>query len=289
MSQTIIVAVTVAMLESCHPVMRLRRCRPVVHDGTTHAVIKTNVNAAVSLCKGTARCAPQPQASELRARLVQSSPTATPEAVSLMHSPVMQIRADNIVGEADTAGAVRFSESRVGRARLERVTVRNRGLADTVAAAPAAGAMPCHWKRNVPRLEACSITLRGRSEFDARDVVIAGDAAFTVPDGYRMEVCSLHHRSSIAGPVQPGGHASRCESYALHSHKPPRTLDVVPICGTNQPVCNLCATTRILFAWSYIVVATHRTSPFRVRDQYPVFAQRREQVNDIVRRGRLHS
>jgi len=158
MSQTIIVAVTVAMLESCHPVMRLLRCRPVVHDGTTHAVIKTNVNAAVSLCKGTARCAPQPQASELRARLVQSSPAATPEAVSLMHSPVMQIRADNIVGEADTAGAVRFSESRVGRARLERVTVRNRGLADTVAAAPAAAATPCHWKRNVPRLEACSIT-----------------------------------------------------------------------------------------------------------------------------------
>lgn len=99
----------------------------------------------------------------------------------------MQVCADQIVGEPDASGAVQFSEARVGRARLERVCVRNRGLAPVPAAAPPGVPAPCHWKRNVPRLEACRVTLRGRSEFDARDVTIAGDVAFEVPDGYRME------------------------------------------------------------------------------------------------------
>eukprot|EP00892_Ulva_mutabilis_P001452 jgi/Ulvmu1/11307/UM074_0022.1 len=100
------------------------------------------------------------------------------------------VHAEQPLGAPDADGAVRFSATHVGRARLEGVTIRNRGL-DACAGAEGGnggGPPPCHWKRDVPRLEACQITLKGRSEFVARDVTIAGDAAFEVPDGQRCEV-----------------------------------------------------------------------------------------------------
>lgn len=100
----------------------------------------------------------------------------------------MQVHADQVVGEPDAEGAVEFSDTQVGRVRLERVTIRNGG-GGGASGPPANGRRtPCHWKRDVPRAAACRIVLHGRSEFVARGVVIDGDVRFEVPDGQCWEV-----------------------------------------------------------------------------------------------------
>lgn len=74
---------------------------------------------------------------------------------------------------------------RCGRIRLTNVTVVNAGIdwdsPDNV-----------YWRHMVSRRESARITLHGNAEFEASDVVLAGDCAFDVPAGYRMRV--------VAGP-----------------------------------------------------------------------------------------
>ena len=70
---------------------------------------------------------------------------------------------------------------RAGRVRLHNVRVANRGV-------DWASKHNVYWRHKVARHEACRILLRGRSEFEARDVTLAGDLTFEVPDGYRMTV-----------------------------------------------------------------------------------------------------
>ena len=65
---------------------------------------------------------------------------------------------------------------------MEGVTVRNKGVDWE------ASSSNVYWKHDVKRHEALRVVLRGRSEFDARDVVIEGDRLFDVPDRCRMEV-----------------------------------------------------------------------------------------------------
>lgn len=65
--------------------------------------------------------------------------------------------------------------------------------------------------RQVDRHEACRVLLRGRSEFEARDVTLAGDLTFEVPDGYRMTV----------SPAGPGADKWRAELVPLDPYAPP--------------------------------------------------------------------
>lgn len=137
---------------------------------------------------------------------------------------LVQVHAENIVGAPDASGTILFSHTNAGRVRLESCTINNQGIdcalspstssrdvntagkekenenggngkdtngknggTDTTHAS-VSQEQPCFWKRKVPRAESCSILLRGRSEFVARGVVIAGNALFEVPDGQCMEV-----------------------------------------------------------------------------------------------------
>lgn len=75
-------------------------------------------------------------------------------------------------------GRLAFSDAG-GRARLERVAVRNAGVAwGHPANVP--------WRHRLARDEEVVVRLRGRSEFDARDVALSGSAFFDVPDGHRL-------------------------------------------------------------------------------------------------------
>ncbi|KAG1679276.1 hypothetical protein FOA52_009306 [Chlamydomonas sp. UWO 241] len=85
-------------------------------------------------------------------------------------------------GGAGSSGEDRLVfSSRVGRVNLVNVSVANAGV-------DWAHAGNVYWKHSVARTEALSIELLGHSEFEARDVTIAGDHSFVVPDGYRMVV-----------------------------------------------------------------------------------------------------
>ncbi|GMH42585.1 hypothetical protein BSKO_10504 [Bryopsis sp. KO-2023] len=79
-----------------------------------------------------------------------------------------------------TSDRLVFGE-RCGRVRMERVAVKNAGVdwghADNV-----------FWRHKVVRNESLTVSLNGHSEFDARDVTIAGGATFEVPDGCCMTV-----------------------------------------------------------------------------------------------------
>lgn len=64
----------------------------------------------------------------------------------------------------------------------------------------------------VKRKEAARIVLHGNAEFEASDVVLAGDCCFCVPDGHRMAVTAVHpsihpahHRLALCRPPQPAG------------------------------------------------------------------------------------
>lgn len=92
----------------------------------------------------------------------------------------LQITAEHVVGHTGPEGDVVFSD-RVGRVVLEGVTVQNAGV-------DVAGGGNCFWKADVQRTETCRIVLRGCSEIQARDVCLAGDVAFDVPDGFRLSV-----------------------------------------------------------------------------------------------------
>ncbi|KAL4426976.1 hypothetical protein ABPG77_009537 [Micractinium sp. CCAP 211/92] len=91
------------------------------------------------------------------------------------------------LAEAPAACTPRSAERRLvfsqrcGRLRLHNVRVANAGVdwghADNV-----------WWRHSLVRKEACTILLRGMSEFEARDVTLPGDLTFEVPDGCRMRV-----------------------------------------------------------------------------------------------------
>jgi hypothetical protein len=73
--------------------------------------------------------------------------------------------------------------SRCGRVRLTNVTVCNAGIDwahdDNV-----------YWRHMVARKESARITLHGNAEFEAADVLLAGDCSFDVPDGHLMRVAA---------------------------------------------------------------------------------------------------
>lgn len=92
-------------------------------------------------------------------------------------------------GAKAAAPAYKYSDQ-CGRVRLERVRVANAGIDY---AAPGNR----FWAHRVQRAEACEVVLEGRSEFEARDVLIRGAARFVVPDGFRMRV--LADASSAVG------------------------------------------------------------------------------------------
>ena len=114
------------------------------------------------------------------------------------------------MGAPDSSGTIRFSHMHAARVRIEDCTITNQGVAcysSTSTQQSGEGSdrdgqssggdieavpdKPCFWKRKVPRSESCRIVLRGRSEFVARGIEIAGDALFEVPDGQCMEVRSF--------------------------------------------------------------------------------------------------
>ena len=92
----------------------------------------------------------------------------------------LRLLADNAVGHRDPSGHTQFSGD-CARVRLENVSVSNRGIDYD---AP----KNCFWKRAVTRREACTVQLRGRSEFAAQDVTLRGNVHFEVPHGQSMMV-----------------------------------------------------------------------------------------------------
>eukprot|EP00887_Chlorella_sp_A99_P002643 scaffold6.g2643.t1 len=82
--------------------------------------------------------------------------------------------------ECTAAPRLAYSD-RAARVRLHRVRIANVGV-------DWAAKHNVYWRHKVARHEACRVLLRGRSEFEARDVILAGDLTFEVPDGYRMLV-----------------------------------------------------------------------------------------------------
>ena len=53
------------------------------------------------------------------------------------------------------------------------------------------------------RKEALRITLHGQAEFEARDVTLAGDLSFDVPDGWRMTVTASPAGSGWQTSMEP--------------------------------------------------------------------------------------
>lgn len=88
-----------------------------------------------------------------------------------------------------------------GRIWMEGVTIRNKGV-DW-----GASSSNVYWKHDVKRHEALRIVLHGRSEFDARDVVIEGDRLFDVPDRCRMEARAGANGEVITTLICVGGGA----------------------------------------------------------------------------------
>lgn len=78
---------------------------------------------------------------------------------------------------------LQFSDDECGRVKLHNVTFINQGIDWT-------DDTNVYWKGRVNRKESCCIMLKGRSEFEARDVTIDGNMVFEVPHGYKMTVGS---------------------------------------------------------------------------------------------------
>lgn len=84
---------------------------------------------------------------------------------------------DAVTGPVDTKG-FRSVGTKVGRARLENITIENEGLEE--------GPIGAHVSRSVPRKSSCTIRLVGAAELVAHNVTIRGDFSLTVPDGKRV-------------------------------------------------------------------------------------------------------
>ncbi len=63
------------------------------------------------------------------------------------------------------------------------------------------------------RKEALRITLHGQSEFEARDVTLAGDLSFDVPDGWRMTVTAGTAGSGWQTSMEPLAGSGRQPSW----------------------------------------------------------------------------
>jgi UTP---glucose-1-phosphate uridylyltransferase len=102
------------------------------------------------------------------------------------------VTADSPLGRAAPDGGYGMLQygNAFGQVRLHNVIIRNAGV-------DWSDSRNVYWQHSVARKEACRVVLQGRSEFDARDVEIAGDATFDVPDGFRMTV-----RRSTNGGVE---------------------------------------------------------------------------------------
>lgn len=87
------------------------------------------------------------------------------------------IEAENIMGHKDDQGIIHYSEH-VGRCILKNVKIQNRGIDREQ--------NNVFWKRQIFRHESLKITLKGRSEFIAENVIFHGSMNIEVPDGYQI-------------------------------------------------------------------------------------------------------
>ncbi len=89
----------------------------------------------------------------------------------------LHVIAERIIGHPDPDGVILYSE-RVGRCRMHRVTIENRGIDLT--------AQNIYWKGEIERCELCEIIIHGEAEFVAEDVVLRGPLKIEVEEGTRL-------------------------------------------------------------------------------------------------------
>lgn len=112
----------------------------------------------------------------------------------------LRIMAEQVLGEKDEGGVLHYS-NRVGQCFLRNITVVNQGV-DWTRSAP-------FWTMSLQRKESLAIILKGKSIFDAKDVVFTGNQRFVVEDGMQMTVRQIDGEMSICEePISQTGEAS---------------------------------------------------------------------------------
>jgi len=99
------------------------------------------------------------------------------EMVNLTLTGSLHVIAEQVMGESDAEGILRYSE-RSGKCRLIDVTVRNRGVDWS--------AQNSYWMDAIERLEVCEIHICGDGEFVATGVTLTGGISLRVETGTRV-------------------------------------------------------------------------------------------------------
>jgi len=110
----------------------------------------------------------------------------------LADRPLGYYHSSNIDDVNSNDKVLQFSDDECGRVKLHNVIFINQGIDWT-------DGTNVYWKGRVNRKESCSIILKGRSEFEARDVTIDGNVVFEVPHGYKMTISNSGGSSSNSG------------------------------------------------------------------------------------------
>lgn len=100
--------------------------------------------------------------------------------VDLEVSGSLIVSADSVMG-THVDGRLHYSRTTCARICLENVKVDNQGI-------DYENPHNVYWRHRVERKESCQIVLKGRSEFEARNVTLKGNLKYIVPDGHRMIV-----------------------------------------------------------------------------------------------------
>lgn len=99
------------------------------------------------------------------------------DIVNLDLSGSLHVIADQILGESDPEGIIRYSD-RVGKCRLINVKVENQGIDFN--------ASNTYWKANIHRSGLCEIIIHGDGEFYAENVLLPGNLKIEVESGTRL-------------------------------------------------------------------------------------------------------
>jgi hypothetical protein len=117
------------------------------------------------------------------------------------------VTSDSIMGEL-VGGKLMYDREKCGRILLDNVKVENVGIDYD-------NPHNVFWRHRVARKEMCHIHLKGRSEFEARDVTLAGNKEYIVPDGYRMTVRSGANGEPCVELVTLGNSPSWMHVYSI--------------------------------------------------------------------------
>ncbi|MBS0655509.1 MAG: hypothetical protein JSR46_07025, partial [Verrucomicrobia bacterium] len=104
------------------------------------------------------------------------------------------ITAQSITGGFDPKEKLVNFDDKIGRCRLENVTVKNRGIDRSQSNS--------YWKNQIHRKESLQIILEGDSEFCAKDVQLEGNMEIRVPDGQRA-IATVDNEKKVQVTFEP--------------------------------------------------------------------------------------